>query len=78
MKTNVGLADRIIRLLVAVALYIVYFSGEEKGGWWVLLPVTGSILLASSIVGVSLLYTVFGINTKGGSRPAQTRNSDCF
>lgn len=68
MKTNMGSADRTIRLLVAVVLSVIYFLGEEKSGWWLLLPAIACIMALTSIAGFCPLYKVFGINTKTGHK----------
>jgi hypothetical protein len=68
MKTNMGSADRAIRMLLAVVLSLLYVLGEEKGGWWLLLPIIACIMALTSIAGFCPLYKAFGINTKTGHK----------
>ncbi len=63
MKTNMGSADRIIRLFIALVFGLMYFTNFATG-------VTGTILLVIAIVFVLTsafafcpLYAPFGINT---------------
>ncbi|QEY25313.1 YgaP family membrane protein [Neisseria zalophi] len=58
MKTNVGGIDRVIRIVVGLALIIAAATG--KVGWWGWL---GVIPLATGLFSYCLLYTLFGINT---------------
>lgn len=63
MKTNVGLLDRLIRLLVAAMLFylgLFLYSGSALG---IGLVVAGSVLLLTALVGFCGLYSLLGIRT---------------
>jgi amino acid transporter len=64
MKMNVGLLDRLIRLLLASILFylgLFLYSGTALG---IALVVVGGVLLATVLVGFCGLYSLLGICTK--------------
>jgi hypothetical protein len=63
MKLNMGGADRVIRILIALVIGILYLTHAITGTWaYVLLAVAGVFLL-TSLVGLCPLYSLFGMNT---------------
>lgn len=61
MEKNVGGIDRILRIVVGLALITGYFfNGGAAYGWLYLL---GIIPLATGLISYCLLYRVLGINT---------------
>jgi uncharacterized membrane protein YccC len=63
MKINMGNTDRIIRVIIAVILAGLYFSGSVTGMLGLVLVVFSVILAATSLVGSCPLYLPFGIST---------------
>lgn len=63
MKTNMGSADRAIRVLIAIAVAILYFTGTIQGTMGVVLLVLAVVFLLTSVMGFCPLYTLFGMNT---------------
>ncbi len=63
MKRNVGNFDRIIRVLVAVALGYLHLSGTVTGTFGPLLLVVGIILLLTALAGSCPLYSLLGISS---------------
>ncbi|HRF78455.1 MAG TPA: DUF2892 domain-containing protein [Flavobacteriales bacterium] len=63
MKTNMGSADRAIRVLIAIAVAILYFTGTIQGTLGVVLLVLAVVFLLTSVMGFCPLYTLFGMNT---------------
>ena len=63
MKINMGSADRIIRILVAVVIAILYFTNQISGTTGIVLGVLAIIFLATSFIGFCPLYLPFGIST---------------
>lgn len=63
MKSNVGLGDKIIRILIAVVIAVLIFIEILTGIWAIILGIFGGIMLVTAVVGFCGLYTVFGINT---------------
>jgi len=63
MKKNMGGTDKIIRLLAAALLVILYTAGILTGIFgWLSLAFAG-ILVLTSIISFCPLYTLLGINT---------------
>jgi Protein of unknown function (DUF2892) len=63
MKMNMGNTDRIIRVIIAVILAGLYFSGSVTGTLGIVLIVFSVILVATSLIGSCPLYLPFGIST---------------
>jgi len=63
MTKNLGTVDRIIRLVAAVAIAILYFTGIISGTLAIVLGVLAIILLATSIIGFCPLYAPFKLST---------------
>lgn len=63
MKKNMGAADRIIRIIVAIVIAALYFTGTITGTLGIVLLVVGGIFLLTSFISFCPLYTVFGIKT---------------
>jgi len=63
MKKNMGYTDRIIRVIIAVILAGLYFSGSIIGPLNFVMMVFSVILIVTSVVGICPLYTPFKIST---------------
>ncbi len=63
MKKNVGNADRIIRLILAVVFGVLYFAGTISGTVGLVLVVLGTIFALTSLVGFCPIYAIVGLNT---------------
>jgi hypothetical protein len=63
MKKNMGSTDKIIRLIVAVIIVALHFSGTITGTLGVVLLVLGAVFLVTSFISFCPLYTIVGINT---------------
>ena len=63
MKKNMGSADRVIRLIVAVALVVLYFTGIITGTLGIVALVIAGIFTLTSFVSFCPLYAIFGIRT---------------
>ncbi len=61
MKCNVGVIDRIIRIVLGIIFIILGFS--TSGTLAIIFDVIGVILLLTAIIGFCILYVPFGINT---------------
>lgn len=66
MKTNVGTADRVIRIVVGLALLSLVFLLESNARWWGLV---GLVPLVTGLIGWCLLYIPFGIDTSRHETP---------
>lgn len=58
MKVNVGGADRILRIVVGLALILLVLSGQIGAWGWL-----GVVPLATGLFRMCPLYSVFGMNT---------------
>ena len=56
MLKNVGSADRVIRLLIAVLVLVLYLTDQISGVAAIILGVVALILLATSLVGFCPIY----------------------
>lgn len=63
MKTNMGSADRMVRLLVAVLLTVLYLSKVLTGTLGTVALVVAGVFLLTSLVRFCPLYTLLGVNT---------------
>jgi hypothetical protein len=57
-STNEGLADRLIRVLIGLALIACVFVGPQTAWGWL-----GVIPLVTGLVGFCPIYRLFGIST---------------
>jgi hypothetical protein len=58
-----GSADRIIRIVLAVVMGSLYFTGTVTGTLGIVLLVLGIVFAATSAVSFCPLYTLVGLNT---------------
>ena len=63
MKKNMGFADRLIRVLVAIAIAACYFTHVIFGLTAIILLVLAGVFLLTSLVSFCPLYLPFGIKT---------------
>lgn len=63
MKKNMGSADRVIRLILAVVFAVLYFTNVVTGTFGIVLLVLGAVFLLTSFVSFCPLYLPFGIKT---------------
>jgi len=64
MKQNMGSADRIIRLILAVVIAILYFMEMITGTAAIVLGIIAIVFLLTSAVGFCPAYYPFKISTK--------------
>lgn len=63
MKTNMGGIDRIIRIIIAVIIGLLYYNGTIGGTLGIVLLVLAAVFVLTGIVGFCPLYKPLGINT---------------
>jgi hypothetical protein len=63
MKANMGFADKIVRILAAIVIGVLYFTGTITGTISIILLVVAAIFLATSLIGICPLYIPFGQST---------------
>ena len=68
MTKNMGMVDRGLRTLVAVAVLALYWTGRISGTLGIVLLVFAAVFLLTSFVSFCPLYTLLGIST--GKKPS--------
>ena len=63
MKKNMGNTDRIIRLLIAIVIAVLYYFKVIEGTLANVLLALAGIFLVTSLIGFCPAYSVFGIRT---------------
>jgi hypothetical protein len=63
MKKNMGTADKVIRILVAVVVVVLYFTHVISGTLAYILLALAAIFVLTSLAGFCPLYLPFRINT---------------
>ena len=63
MKKNMSSLDRILRIIIAAAVAVLYFTGVLVGTWAIVLGVIAVIFLLTGLIGFCPLYTLFGFST---------------
>ncbi len=63
MKKNVGLADRMIRLIIAAVLLVLYFTGTVSGGLAIGALVVAATMALTSFFSFCPLYRLLGLST---------------
>ena len=63
MHKNMGTIDRTIRILLAVAVALLWWSGQISGTVALVLGVFAGIFLLTSVVSFCPLYAPFGLST---------------
>ncbi|MFT3884966.1 MAG: DUF2892 domain-containing protein [Flavobacteriales bacterium] len=66
MKANMGTADRIVRIIIAAMIAVLYLTGRISGAAGIVLLVLAGIFVLTSLVRVCPLYLPFGIRTVKG------------
>lgn len=63
MKKNIGIADRVIRIIIALTIGILFFTEVITGTLGIVLLIVGAILLLTAIINFCGLYALFGMST---------------
>ncbi|WP_370480360.1 YgaP family membrane protein [Tamlana flava] len=63
MTKNMGSADRIIRVIIAAIVGILYFTGTISGTLGIILLVLAGVFVLTSVISFCPLYAPFGIKT---------------
>jgi hypothetical protein len=63
MKKNMGNTDKIIRLLIAVVISVLYFTGTLTGTIGIVALALGAVFIATSVISFCPLYTIIGLST---------------
>jgi Na+(H+)/acetate symporter ActP len=65
MKKNMGTVDRIIRVILAIVVAVLYYTGQISGIAVIILGILAVIFVVTSAIGFCPLYVPFKISTLG-------------
>ncbi len=63
MKKNMGTADKVIRILIAVLIGILYLNNIISGTLAIILVILATVFVLTSLLSFCPLYLPFGIST---------------
>ncbi|MCC5934797.1 MAG: DUF2892 domain-containing protein [Candidatus Cyclonatronum sp.] len=63
MTKNMGTADKAIRIVVALVVAALFFTGVIEGTLGIVLLVFAGVFVATSVISFCPLYAPFGIKT---------------
>lgn len=69
MKKNIGTIDKIIRIIAAVIISMIYITGTVAGPLGFILLTVGGILLITAVIDFCPLYKL--VKFKGTKKPQQ-------
>ena len=68
MKKNMGKIDRMIRMLLAIVVIILYMTGSISGAAAIILGIMALVFIVTSLIGFCPLYVPLKISTIGKSK----------
>jgi hypothetical protein len=63
MKKNMGMIDKVIRIIIAVVVGILFFTNVISGTLGIILMIIAIVFLLTSLISFCPLYLPFGIHT---------------
>lgn len=69
MKTNIGSLDKVVRLLAAVVLVILFYANVLKGIIGIVALVVALTLTVTCFIGICPFYSLLKIDTKSKKTP---------
>ncbi len=64
MKQNMGTTDKVVRIIIAVAIAVLFFTNVISGTVAIVLSVLAGVFILTSLLGFCPLYLPFGISTQ--------------
>jgi hypothetical protein len=64
MKKNMGIADKFIRVIIAVVILTLYFTNVISGILGIVLIVLSGVFILTSLISFCPLYTIFGFSSR--------------
>ena len=68
MKKNMGTIDRVIRVVLAIVVAILYMNGSITGVAAIILGILAFVFIITSLIGFCPLYVPFKISTISKSK----------
>lgn len=63
MKANIGSADKLIRLILAIALILLFYFEVLSDTWGIIALIGALVLTVTSLINFCPFYPLFRINT---------------
>jgi len=63
MKKNMGSIDKTVRIILAAAIAVLFFTNVISGTAGIILLVLAGVFILTSLVSFCPLYPIFGIST---------------
>jgi Inner membrane protein YgaP-like, transmembrane domain len=63
MKKNMGTADKVIRVIIAIIIALLFYFKVVTGTLGIVLIIVSGIFVLTSFISFCPLYTIFGFNT---------------
>ena len=63
MKKNMGTIDKVIRILLAIVVIVLYLNGSITGVAAIILGIVAFVFIVTSLIGFCPLYVPFKIST---------------
>jgi len=64
MKANMGSTDKMVRIILAVVIAIIFFSNVISGTLGIILLILAGVFVLTSLISFCPLYPLIGMNTK--------------
>lgn len=64
LNPNMGAVDRAVRLVIAAAIAVIYFTGAISGLTAIILGIIAVVFVLTSVVGFCPLYPPLGLSTR--------------
>ena len=64
MKPNMGTEDKVLRIVAAIVIAILYFTNVISGTVAIVLLVLAAVFILTSLVSFCPLYAPFGLSTR--------------
>ncbi len=64
MKANINKTDKLIRLVIAIALVVLYMTDLVTGTAGIVLLIAAAVLVATALINFCPIYRILGISTK--------------
>ena len=68
MKKNMGTVDRVIRIVLAIVVIVLYLTGNITGIAAIILGILALVFIVTSLIGFCPLYVPFKISPIGKSK----------
>jgi preprotein translocase subunit SecD len=68
MKANMGILDRVLRGLIAVAIVILYYTNSISGTVAIVLLVVAGVFMLTSFISFCPLYSILGFHSNKSTK----------